>query len=69
MECPFRYSHHTVPSRFNFCPYCASKVVTVYDKKGLQTKTVKAHQNNEWQEQKKRLPSGFPELYSLLERI
>jgi hypothetical protein len=68
MECPFRCSHHTFPNHFNFCPYCGSKLVTVYDEKALQAKNVETYRNRENKGgHKKDQFTEFPELHGLLE--
>jgi hypothetical protein len=68
MECPFRCSHHTFPDHFNFCPYCGSKLVTVYDKKSLHLKNVETYKNSYMKRKhKKDLLKEFPELYGMLE--
>jgi hypothetical protein len=68
MEHPFKCSHHTFPDRFNFCPYCKSKTVTVYGKKGLHAKKAETYKNHKTKRgRKKDQFTEFPELHGLLE--
>jgi len=67
MECPFRCSHHTFPDHFNFCPYCGSKLVNVYDKKSLHTKNAKTYRNPKNKRgRKKDIFVELPEVHGLL---
>jgi hypothetical protein len=68
MECPFGCSHHTFPDRFNFCPYCGSKLVTVYDKKGSHAKNAETYRNSENKGGRKKAQfTEFLEIHGLLE--
>jgi len=67
MECPFGCSHNTFPDRFNFCPYCGSKLENVYGKKGVHTKNAETYRNRKNKRgRKKDLFTEFPELHGLL---
>ena len=67
MKCPFGCSHHTFPNRFNFCPYCGSKLENEPNRIGVHTKKVSKYENHgKKQRRKKDLGEPFPELTALL---
>ena len=67
MKCPFGCSHHTFPNRFNFCPYCGSKLENDSGKMSVHTKNVSKYENmGNKHGRKKESAVPFPELTALL---
>jgi hypothetical protein len=66
MKCPFGCSHHTLPTHFNFCPYCRSKLENDSNTIGVRNKNVSKYENlvNK-QRNKKDVSEPFPELVAL----